>query len=112
MIKFPQQPIVSTRNSVLRFVSNPIVEHLLRVSGLTLNDLAKVTFRIDDRAQFAQLIGMSVDAYLDLPFLSEAHIAEVNAAAEPLRAEAVVIKQIVAKKAKPATKSKPKPKAK
>lgn len=66
--KHPNQSIIVDSKGVRRFQQNNIVKFLLDASGLTLNDLAGLEFDKEDRRQFAQLIGYSVDGYGDLSY--------------------------------------------
>lgn len=43
------------------FKKNAIVEYLLDNGGISMNDIARKHFTDDDRQQFAQLIGYSVN---------------------------------------------------
>jgi hypothetical protein len=68
-VKNPIQPIISDINGALRFKENAIVSHILEVAsrhGADLNSIAALTFTDDDRQQFAQLIGYSLDGYAEL----------------------------------------------
>lgn len=70
MIKQPIQPLYTDKSGILRFRSNPIVEHLLRVAPIGINELAKMSFEDNDREQFAQLIGYSLDGFEELWYTS------------------------------------------
>lgn len=63
--KHPTQPI-EVINGVRRFKKNLIVRTVLDFCTLDLNALSKMPFDIEDRKQFYQLIGYSVDGYHDL----------------------------------------------
>lgn len=78
----PRQPIEKDQNGVLRFKSNAIVRALLDTGKLNMNDLAVLPFSVEDRCQFAQLIGYSVSGYGDLSYVSaeEADAADFAAA--------------------------------
>lgn len=68
-MKNPIQPIVTDEVGILRFKENKIVNYLLDWAterGMSLNELAAMSFSNDDRQQFAQLIGYSVSGYGDL----------------------------------------------
>ena len=65
---FPRQPTQFDQHGVLRFRANHIVRFLLDNGKHDLNDLARLPFSNDDRAQFAQLIGYSVSGYQDLDY--------------------------------------------
>ena len=63
-MKNPIQPLENDASGVLRFKSNRIVEHLLDTHPTCdMNKLATLEFSDDDRQQFAQLIGYSLDGY-------------------------------------------------
>lgn len=72
------QPLVVDGNGIVRFRSNKIVEFLLHKGGFDMNDIAGMRFSREDRAQFAQLIGYSVNGYGELNYvpLTEARIAD------------------------------------
>jgi hypothetical protein len=68
----PMQPIVKV-DGQLRFQPNKIVEFLLDspINKVDLNLLAAMDFSDEDRAQFAQLIGYSVDGLFELRYVHE-----------------------------------------
>jgi hypothetical protein len=72
------QPIIAADDGVVRFKQNAIVEFLLRNGGYDMNDLARMSFTDDDRAQFAQLIGYSVCGWGELSYvpIEVAHVAD------------------------------------
>ena len=70
-LKNPIQPILVDDNGVQRFKKNAIVDYLLDNGGIDLNQIARLDFTDDDRAQFAQLIGYSVSGFADLSYVSE-----------------------------------------
>lgn len=70
-VKNPTQPLVTDHLEVVRFKANEIVRYLLDAGPFDLNDLALMPFSNDDRRQFAQLIGYSVDGYADLSYVQE-----------------------------------------
>lgn len=71
MPKHPIQPLVLDKYGVLRFKANEIVIHLLRSSGLGMNEIARLQFSREDREQFAQLIGYSHGGSSDLNYISQ-----------------------------------------
>ena len=83
-MKNPIQPLATDKKGVLRFKSNRIVEHLLDTHPTCdLNKLATMDFSDDDRQQFAQLIGYSLDGYCSLrgyvddeAYTTAAHMAD------------------------------------
>lgn len=74
----PRQPMVIERDGVVRFKRNAIVEYLLDAGRVDMNHLASMGFSDEDRCQFAQLIGYSVDGYGDLPYVSRADAGECD----------------------------------
>lgn len=67
------QPIEMDGNNIARFKANKIVRYLLdRATDANiadLNKLAIIPFSTEDRVQFAQLIGYSVDGFGDLSYV-------------------------------------------
>lgn len=62
--KNPIQPLELDEHGVLRFKANKIVQHLLDTHPTCgMNELHRMDFSDDDRQQFAQLIGYSLDGY-------------------------------------------------
>ena len=71
-MKNPIQPLVEV-NGIIRFKENAIVRHLLDFAssrGCDLNAIAVMDFSADDRMQFAQLIGYSLDGFGTLGYVS------------------------------------------
>lgn len=67
--RHPIQPLFEDQHGRTRFKSNTIVQHLLDWAterGMGLNELARMPFSDEDRQQFAQLIGYSLDGYGEL----------------------------------------------
>ncbi len=83
-MKNPIQPLAKDAKSVLRFKENAIVRHLLDTHPtVNMNRLAGMEFTNDDRQQFAQLIGYSLDGYGSLSsyvddeaYAAAAHMAD------------------------------------
>jgi hypothetical protein len=83
-MKNPIQPLANDAKDVLRFKENAIVRHLLDTHpACDMNKLATLDFSDDDRQQFAQLIGYSLDGYGSLAsyvsddaYTAAAHMAE------------------------------------
>jgi len=73
-MKRPIQPIYKDKDGKPRFLSNKIVEHLLmlcKANGLCdLCKLSMLDFSNEDREQFAQLIGYSLNGFSELDFVS------------------------------------------
>jgi len=67
----PIQPIEKDANGTLRFKGNAIVRFLLFEGPFDMNDLAAKDFTVEDREQFAQLIGYSLDGYRELSYTSD-----------------------------------------
>jgi hypothetical protein len=72
MAEQPMQPIVRDHKSVIRFQANAIVRHLLDVATeagvCDMNQIADLQFALEDREQFLQLIGYSLDGFADLSY--------------------------------------------
>ena len=62
----PLQPVIDGR-----FVPNRIVKKLLEVAPIGLNDIAIMDFTNQERMQFAQLIGYSVDGFGSLSYVDD-----------------------------------------
>lgn len=71
MKKHPIQPIEPDAQGTLRFKKNTIVEYLLDKGAFDLNQLAMVEFPQEDREQFAQLIGYSLDGFSTLSYVTD-----------------------------------------
>lgn len=80
-MKHPIQPLVTVAG-VTRFKENKLVRFLLDNGPNNMNTLALVPFDIEDRVQFAQLIGYSLDGFGELSYVSdedyETAVARVN----------------------------------
>ena len=70
-MKHPIQPLEKDSDGTLRFKRNAIVRHLLDHGGIDMNKLAVMTFSSEDREQFAQLIGYSLDGFGELSYVSD-----------------------------------------
>lgn len=68
--KHPVQPLITDKDGTLRFKSNKIVEFLLEAGPFNMNQLALMPFSNEDREQFAQLIGYSLQGFGELPYVS------------------------------------------
>ena len=70
----PNQPTLLDEHGTLRFQLNAVVEYLLDNGDLTMNDLGVAAQNLgwsdEDQAQFAQLIGYSVDGWSTLSYVS------------------------------------------
>jgi len=69
--RHPIQPLERDDQGVMRFKPNKIVQHLLDHGGIDLNQIASMDFTVDDREQFAQLIGYSLSGFSELHYVSE-----------------------------------------
>jgi hypothetical protein len=76
------QPVFKDENGIIRFKPNAIVNHLLdraRIGLRTdLNVIGAMDFSVDDREQFAQLIGYSVSGFGDLSYVREETIIKAD----------------------------------
>jgi hypothetical protein len=70
-MRHPMQPLVRDGEGTIRFKANEIVRYLLDNGKIDMNDLAEQNFSQDDRTQFAQLIGYSVDGFHELSYVSD-----------------------------------------
>jgi hypothetical protein len=77
--KHPMQPIVRDSRGTYRFKQNAIVNFLLDAGPNDMNKLACMPFSRDDRVQFAQLIGYSVDGAAELSYMDRNLIAQADA---------------------------------
>jgi hypothetical protein len=71
----PIQPLALDAHNVLRFKSNAIVEHLLakcQDAGIAdMTSIACEDFTVEDRMQFAQLIGYSLSGFGTLSYVTD-----------------------------------------
>jgi len=74
----PMQPIVKDCNGVERFRSNAIVRYLLDMGPFDMNHLGILTVSPEDRMQFAQLIGYSLDGYEELSYVTDESYEEAT----------------------------------
>jgi hypothetical protein len=68
-MRHPIQPLEKDSHGTLRFKKNAIVDHLYewaKERGMGLNEIACLPFSKEDRQQFAQLLGYSLDGYSEL----------------------------------------------
>ena len=72
--RHPAQPVYLDDEGVLRFRHNRIVAFLMETSRFNHNDLAELPFSVEDREQFAQLIGYSVSGFAELPYVRDATV--------------------------------------
>lgn len=76
----PIQPLYKDDNGTIRFHPNALVRFLLDAGPFDMNQLARMEFSQDDRAQFAQLIGYSLSGFGELSYVSN----DTYAAAEKM----------------------------
>lgn len=69
-MKHPIQPVELDVYGTPRFKPNAIVSFLLNVAPVNLNDIAVKDFSQNDREQFAQLIGYSLNHFGGLSYVS------------------------------------------
>lgn len=75
--KFPIQPIKD-----FRFVKNSIVEDLLEShTSMNMNTIAIKSYSSEERMQFAQLIGYSLNGYGDLDYVTDEKYNEAEVVA-------------------------------
>ena len=72
MSRHPIQPLQKDKHGVLRFKENKIVRYLLDCGFTDLNRIAMMNFSNEDRQQFAQLIGYSLNGYSELSYVTDA----------------------------------------
>ena len=74
-VKMPNQPLYKDNHGKIRFVGNPIVEYMLEEGNIDMNKLARwgIENDIDPeyKAQFAQLIGYSLDGWGMLSYVTD-----------------------------------------
>ena len=80
----PMQPIHREKGDRPRFKENAIVRFLLDAGPFDMNQLALMQWSDEDREQFAQLIGYTVDGFGELSYVSSAaYLAAVKAVEAP-----------------------------
>lgn len=84
-MKHPLQPLEIDENGTVRFKSNPIVRFLFDAGPFDHDQLAYMPFRNEDREQFAQLIGYSLDGFAELPYASDETVRKADKKAEKLK---------------------------
>lgn len=70
-VENPIQPLIKDCHGKIRFKANKVVEFLLDNGGIDMNKLACEDFTNNDREQFAQLIGYSLDGYGTLSYVTD-----------------------------------------
>lgn len=71
-VRHPVQPLLIARHGTVHFKENAIIRYLLDAGPFDLNHLACIPFSIEDRVQFAQLIGYSLAGFGELSYVSDA----------------------------------------
>lgn len=80
-MKHPIQPLLRDKDGTVRFKKNKIVRYLLDAGPFDMNQLSLMPFSDDDRTQFAELIGYSLNGFSELGYADETY--EIAAAMEP-----------------------------
>lgn len=80
----PLQPLFPDPLGTIRFKENAIVSYLLDNGGIDMNKLAGLDFPREDRVQFAQLIGYSLDGFAELSYVGDQDFARAAEAANGL----------------------------
>jgi hypothetical protein len=80
----PMQPLEDDGRGVIRFKRNEIVKFLIEKGSIDLNKLACEHFKAEDREQFAQLLGYSLESFCDLSYASETTKQAASEAAKQL----------------------------
>ena len=70
-MKNPIQPIQLNEFDRPRFKQNAIVRYLLDSGMFSMNDIADLDVSNEDREQFAQLIGYTLDGFAELSYASD-----------------------------------------
>ena len=87
MAKHPMQPI-EMDDGIARFKENRIVRYLLTLTTnarlADMSTLAIIPFSVEDRVQFAQLIGYSVSGFGDLDYVPRDVVAVADTEAAKL----------------------------
>ncbi|WAT32217.1 hypothetical protein [Pseudomonas sp. GXZC] len=65
----PMQPLEPDEQYGFRFKENAIVTYLLDHGGIDMNALAVLDFSVEDREQFAQLIGYPLTGFGELSYV-------------------------------------------
>lgn len=83
----PMQPVYIDDNNVARFKSNCIVRYMLDAGKIDMNMIAALpNIPKEDREQFAQLIGYSVDGFGELSYVSDEAYAKASKLVEEAEA--------------------------
>jgi hypothetical protein len=67
----PIQPLYTDEHGTVRFRANALVRFLLDNGGIDMNKLAVEDFPVEDREQFAQLIGYSLSGFSELSYVRD-----------------------------------------
>ncbi len=70
--RHPIQPLEADARGTIRFKENAIVRHIIDSHpSCDMNTIAEMEFSLDDRRQFAQLIGYSLRGYGELSYVDD-----------------------------------------
>lgn len=84
-VQFPMQPIYLTEDGSVRFRANGIVRWLLDAGPFDMDQIAMLPgITIEEREQFAQLIGYSVSGFGELSYASDETVTKADEIAEQL----------------------------
>lgn len=93
-VPHPIQPLSQDETGQFRFQPNRIVQYLLDNGRIDMNFLATLDFSDNDREQFAQLIGYSLNGFSELSYVSDetyATAARMTAAKTPTEDQARIL---------------------
>ena len=71
IMKHPTQPLYIDNNGIPRFKENKIIRFLLEAGPFDMNQLSSMEFSDEDRVQFAQLIGLSLNGLAESYYVSD-----------------------------------------
>jgi hypothetical protein len=83
-MQHPIQPLETDGNGTIRFKANAIVRFLLDAGPFDMNKLFLMPFTVEDREQFAQLIGYSLSGFSELPYVTDATYDKASLQTQPL----------------------------
>ncbi len=79
MAKHPMQPLVKDNDGMVRFKQNAIVRWLLDAGPFDMNSIGALpNISVEDREQFAQLIGYSLSGFSELSYVTDATYARAE----------------------------------
>lgn len=88
-MEHPEQEVVKHENGVIHFRRNTIVEYLMAQSGCSIDKFA-FAHSGEDRRQFAQLLGITVASYNNLPYVKGEFEIEAESG-EPEKAKPEIV---------------------